>query len=159
LIGGRGSVRLYTIKKSYMKVNGKWIGQYTYGKDYPENIIGKSIAFEINVISKGLEYYGNFNDDETRDIFEDNGIVSGFVEGDYILMEKQYPKAWQIYDNGKIEILDNVPPPLIKYEGAFLNDEFVGEWEIQEYYKEEDETVFFTVVGTGTWSMRKVENI
>ena len=137
-----------------MKIEGKWVGQYTYGEDYPVNYIGKSIAFEMNVTSNGIEFYGNFSDDETRDLFQDSGIVAGFIEGDYICFDKQYPKAWQINEAGVIEILENSIPPLIRYEGVFSSNQFEGNWEIQQHYVGDDGP-FWMVFGTGTWSMKK----
>lgn len=137
-----------------MKVEGKWTGQYTYGENYNENFAGKSVAFEINVIANGIEFYGNFSDDETRDIFQDSGIVSGFVEGNYIYMEKQYPKAWDINKDGIMEIVEDTFPPLIKYEGALSDAQFEGTWEIHRYYKEGD-AIFSIINGTGSWSMNK----
>ena len=137
-----------------MKIEGKWIGQYTYGEPYPENCIGKSISFEMNLSAKGIEFYGSFSDDETRDIFLDNGIVAGFIEGNYISFDKQYPKAIEINDSGIVEVLENSIPPLIKYEGVLSDNQFEGTWEIHQYYKENDE-IFSIVHGTGTWSMKK----
>lgn len=135
-------------------MEGKWVGQYTYGEDYPANCVGKSVSFEMNLSARGIEFYGNFNDDETRNIFQDNGIVTGFLEGNYICFDKQYPKASQINEAGTIEILENSIPPLIKYEGALSDNQFEGNWEIHQYYKENDE-LFSIVLGTGTWNMRK----
>jgi hypothetical protein len=137
-----------------MKIEGKWAGQYTYGEMYPANCIGKSISFEMNLTANGIEFYGNFSDDETRDIFQDNGIVAGFLEGTYIAFEKQYPKEWEVNDNGLIKILENSIPPLIKYEGVLSDNQFEGTWEIHQYYKEGDK-LFSMIFGTGTWSMRK----
>ena len=121
---------------------------------YPANYIGKSISFEMNLTSDGIEFYGNFSDDETRAIFKDRGNVAGFTEGTYIFFEKQYPKAWEISENGLINVLENSIPPLIKYEGALSDNQFEGTWEIHQYYKEDDE-IFSMIFGTGTWSMRK----
>jgi hypothetical protein len=137
-----------------MKMEGKWVGQYTYGETYPVNYIGKSISFEMNLSANGIEFYGNFSDDETRNIFQDNGIVGGFLEGDYICFDKQYPKAWEINESGMIEILENSIPFLIKYEGSLSGHQFEGTWEIHQYYKEDD-SLFSIVLGTGTWSMCK----
>ena len=132
-----------------MKIDGKWVGQYIYGENYPEICIGKSTLFEMNLIANGIEFYGNFSDDETRSIFQDNGIVSGFLEGNYICFEKQYPKSWQVNENGLIEILEDSIPPLIKYEGNLSGDQFEGTWEIHQYYKE-NEDIFSIVLGSGT---------
>ncbi|MGG9961162.1 hypothetical protein [Ferruginibacter sp. SUN106] len=137
-----------------MKLKGKWIGQYTYGEMYPENYIGKSVSFEMNLTANGIQFYGNFSDDETRNIFQDNGIVGGFLEGDYICFDKQYPKAWKTNEAGVIEILENSIAPLIKYEGVLSNNQFEGAWEIHQYYKEDDQ-IFSVVLGVGTWDMRK----
>jgi len=137
-----------------MKIEGKWIGQYTYGEMYPANYIGKSISFEMNLTATGIEFYGNFSDDETRDIFQDSGIVTGFIEGTYISFDKQYPKAVEIDGNGLIKVLENSIPPLIKYEGELSGNQFEGTWEIHQYYKEADE-FFSMVLGAGTWNMRK----
>jgi hypothetical protein len=108
----------------------------------------------LGLIATGIEFYGNFSDDETRDIFQDNGIVRGFCEGTYISFDKQYPKVWETNENGLIEVIENSIPPLIKYEGFLSDNQFEGTWEIHQYYKENDE-IFSMIFGTGTWSMRK----
>jgi hypothetical protein len=137
-------------------MEGKWTGQYTYGNDYPEIYIGKSVLFEMNLIQNGIEFYGNFSDDESRHIFQENGVVAGFIEGDLIFFDKQYPKAWEINENGTIQVIEDSIPPLIRYEGTLSENEFLGTWEIHQYYKEEgNEEIFSIVAGTGTWSMRK----
>ena len=137
-----------------MKIEGNWVGQYTYGEDYPANDIGRSVLFEMNVTASGIEFFGHFSDDETRNIFQDEGVVAGFLEGDYICFDKQYPKAWDVNETGVIEVLEDSIPPVIKYEGVLSDDQFEGTWEIHQYYKEGDE--FFSIVnGTGSWSMRK----
>lgn len=137
-----------------MKIEGKWVGQYSYGEMYPENCIGKSISFEMDLIANGIEFYGNFSDNETKTIFQDNGIVGGFLEGDYICFEKQYPKAWKVTEAGMVEILETSIPPLIKYEGVLISNQFEGNWEIHQFYKEDDK-LFSIILGTGTWNMRK----
>lgn len=137
-----------------MKIEGKWIGEYTYGDDYSHPLQGKSIAFEMDLVSRGIEFYGNFSDDETRSYFQNEGIVSGLLEGDYIEFDKQYPKTVGINEDGSIEILENIPPPIIKYQGTLINNQFEGSWEIHEYY-EGEEGIFSMVAGTGTWSMSK----
>jgi len=142
-------------KQNYrMKIEGKWVGQYTYGEMYPENCIGKSISFEMNLTANGIEFHGSFSDDETRNIFQDNGIVAGFLEGNYIAFDKQYPKACEIDESGIFKVLENSIPPLIKYEGILSDNQFEGTWEIHKYYQENDE-IFSMVDGSGTWSMKK----
>jgi hypothetical protein len=136
-----------------MSLQGKWVGQYTYGNDYLLADIGRSVPFEMNLVASGIEFYGNFSDDESRYIFHDEGVVAGFVEGSYICFDKQYPKAWQMNGAGVIEVLEDSIPPVIKYEGTLGNGQFQGTWEIHEYYKEEEGDIFSMVVGTGTWSI------
>lgn len=135
-------------------MEGKWQGQFIYGENYPEKVIGKAITFEMNLNASGIEFYGNFSDDETRDIFKDNGIVSGFIEGNYIEFDKQYPKAYYSNEDGSIEIIENSNPHLIKYQGELKEKKFEGTWEIHQYYEENDK-IFSEILGTGTWSMWK----
>jgi hypothetical protein len=137
-----------------MKIDGKWIGEYTYGAMFPENCIGKSISFEMKLIANGIEFHGNFSDDETRSIFQDNGVVAGYYEGNFIAFDKQYPKACEIDEIGILKVIENSIPPLIKYEGILSNNQFVGTWEIHQYYQEHNE-IFSIVNGSGTWSMKK----
>ena len=108
----------------------------------------------MNLIANGIEFYGNFSDDETRSLFQDNGVVADFLEGKYISFDKQYPKAWETNDAGLIIVLENSIPPLIKYEGVLSDNQFEGTWEIHQYYKKNEE-LFSIVHGTGSWTMRK----
>lgn len=137
-----------------MRMEGKWIGQYTYGEGYPDSVKGKSVRFEMNLEKNGIEFHGNFSDDETRHIFQENGVVAGFLEGDYIAFEMQYPKCWQITDKGEIEILEDAFPHLIKHVGTRLGMEFSGTWQIVEFFEEDDKVVVAST-GTGTWRMAK----
>ena len=132
----------------------KWIGQYTYGEGYPDNVKGKSVPFELELIVNGIEFQGNFSDDETRDIFSDNGIVKGYLENDCISFFKLYPKAWQITEEGRVKILENEDPHFIEYEGVLNQDQFEGSWQIPMHFVGDDGP-FTEIYGSGTWSMEK----
>ena len=136
-----------------MKLDGKWIGQYTYLEGYAESIKGKSVSFELNLISHGIEFEGNFSDDESREIFFENGFIKGFIENTYISFHKRYPKPWIIDDNGNPLILENEIHPEIEYQGELIDNQFKGTWEIRRYYQGE-EGIFSMVLGSGTWFMR-----
>jgi hypothetical protein len=137
-----------------MIMKGKWVGEFTYGNTYPEKRIGKSVSFEMNLTANGTEFEVNFSDEETRSIFQKESTVVGFVEGNYIFFEMQYPKRYEIDDDGNINVLENVSHPVIKHEGYLSDNKFVGTWEMHQYY-EENETIFSELLGAGTWCMQK----
>ncbi len=145
------------IQTNFIMLAGKWIGQYTYGEGYPDDCKGKSVAFELDLTSNGVEFEGSFTDDETRNIFSAPGIVeNGFLENTAITFTKRYPCLWTIDEIGKIEIFRDLPSHSIYYSGDKVDDHFEGDWEILEFLVDENGP-YTESNGIGSWSMRKLE--
>jgi len=136
-------------------MNGKWAGQYTYGEGYPDLLVGRSVAFELVLTGNGVEFGGFFTDDETRDIFADPGTVHGYLENNIVVFSKWYPCAWQIHDDGSIELFKDQPSHEICYRGDAGDNSFSGEWEIPAAFVDEDGS-YVDATGKGTWSMYKI---
>lgn len=137
-----------------MNMKGRWKGQYTYEENYPA-VKGKSVAFELDLSSSGVEFEGYFTDDETRHLFKTAGTLHGYLEGDTIVFSKWYPCWWGINEAGEIIIDYKQPSQEIYYTGNLNSDgTFNGEWEIPAAFID-DEGNYTEVAGRGTWLMQR----
>lgn len=86
-------------------MEGKWIGQYTYGEGYTDINKGKSVSFKLDLTSNGVEFSGTLIDEEIRNIFDEPGIVeNGFLENTAISFTKRYSCLWVENETGDIEV-------------------------------------------------------
>jgi hypothetical protein len=136
-------------------MKGKWQGEYTYGEGYPDIYKGKTVAFELNLISNGVEFEGFFKDDETKNIFDTPGTVHGYLENDVVVFSKWYPCLWQLSDTGEMEVCKDFPSHEIYYTGNLIGDHFQGFWEIPAQFVD-DLGSYTEIYGSGTWSMRQI---
>lgn len=133
----------------------KFIGQYTYGEPYPDNLKGTSVPFEIewNIIDGVIN--GTCVDDEGKKVFDEPSTIYGFIENGIISFIKKYPKYWEMDEKGDTRIIDELPPSEIHYFGVAVNNRFEGEWEITVTYVLEN-GVIDQFECTGTWAMNRV---
>ena len=137
-----------------MNMTGKWTGQYTYGEGYADSDHGKSVTFYLEITANGIQFEGSFTDDETKDFFDEPGILSGILENNFISFSKWYPCYWAINEWGERKFFEDEASHEICYEGVLIEDNFVGEWEIPMQFV--DANGPYTVInGKGTWFMRK----
>ena len=138
-------------------MEGKWIGQYTYGEGYTDNSKGKSIPFELDLTSNGVEFEGIFTDEETKNIFNEPGKVeNGFLENTTISFTKTYPCLWGETETGEIEVRRDMPSHVIYYSGNLINSRFEGDWEILRFLVDENGP-YTEINGSGTWMMAKID--
>lgn len=138
-----------------LTMTGKWIGEYTYGEGYPDSYFGKSVQFELELVSNGVEFEGHFTDDETKDIFDVPGTVHGYLENKVIVFSKWYPCLWDIDEAGRVEVFRDLASHEIYYSGDLNGNSFSGEWHIPATFVDEDGS-YNEVNGMGTWSMTRV---
>lgn len=135
-------------------MKGKWLGEYTYGEGYPADYTGKSVPFELNLSSNGVEFEGHFTDDETKDIFDIPGTVHGYLENNVVVFSKWYPCLWEINEAGEVKIFKDIPSHEIYYTGNLIDDHVEGVWEIPAHFVDDDGS-YTEINGSGTWSMKK----
>ncbi len=140
-----------------INLNGQWIGYFTYGPEYGEEMNGEKIQFRIfiNEFFDG-QFKGTSVDIEGFGANTDTAIINGFLADDFISFTKEYPDFFIIDDNGeKISDPSNVKPRLC-YEGHynFSSKIFSGQWEL---WANEELAVEGSIVDifTGTWEMKK----
>lgn len=138
-------------------MEGKWIGKYTYGEGYTDNSKGKSISFELDLTSNGVEFNGIFTDEETKNIFNEPGMVeNGFLENTTISFTKKYPCLWGENETGEIEVYEDLQSHVIYYSGNLINGSFEGHWEILRFLVDENGP-YTETDGSGTWMMNKID--
>lgn len=136
-------------------MQGRWIGEYTYGDNYPDAFKGKSVPFTFDIISNGVEFSGTFFDDETKYLFDVPGTLQGYIENNLVFFTKLYPCYWEIYPDGSIVIDTALKMQDIYYTGILTGNLISGEWEIPLEFIDEDLS-YNEICGNGSFSMQKV---
>lgn len=114
-----------------IKITGKWKGYYEYGPDYKE-IEGQKGYFIAQLIEKNGEFTGVVNDIEGTAIIEEEGKVSGYIEGDYINFIITYQNSYYVENDEMVVVANN--PYEVQNEGTFdfESGSYKGLWEIEE---------------------------
>lgn len=134
-------------------MTGKWVGQYTYGNEYPESLRGKSINFLMDCVDVNGVISGTVTDEETSHIFNEPGTFSGFVEDNFTSFIKLYPFHVSFDENENLSAVTEQPSHEIHYSGYLQDGAFSGDWEIHSEYFDED-GIRNSYVLTGIWSMK-----
>lgn len=136
---------------------GQWVGQFTYGPEYGEEMQGKKVQFRIfiNHFTHG-QFKGSSVDTDGFGANFDTAIINGFLMDDFISFTKDYPDYFIIDDIGqKVKDRSNIKPRL-SYKGYFdfRLGLFSGQWELwanEELARDGSIIDIFT----GTWEMMK----
>jgi hypothetical protein len=135
-------------------MTGKWTGEYTYGKGYPEEDQGTSVVFNLVMNYEEGDITGSCTDDESLKIFDKPATIQGFIDNDFISFIKKYPSLWTIDEKGNAQIFEDIPPIEIHYYGHFADNKFSGEWDMSFEIEDEHGDSHFASCA-GTWSMYK----
>lgn len=133
---------------------GKWIGQFTYGKDYPETVTGKSVDFEMDIIQNGVAFDGTVTDEITKEHQLEPATISGMIENMEISFIKTYSCLVVFNEQGILRTDPDSPAFETHYSGTWIDDHFEGDWyAVKELNEQED---ILSTQGSGTWAMHKV---
>jgi len=141
-----------------ISLGGQWVGYFSYGPEYGEELYGEKVAFRLFLDDLGNgEFTGKCIDSESKDSNPETSIVKGFVVEDFINFIKKYPSHFFIDEQGNNIIDEEKPGHLLTYTGLYDKKEksFKGEWEIWTNDKHFTDGSFDVL--TGIWAMEKVE--
>ena len=136
---------------------GKWIGEYTYGDDYEEEMRGKSVKFSMELHLDGELIRGVCIDEETREIFSEPSKIEGTFENGTLMFYLRYPDtpgpgvsddAAKKYNSTSIQYIG------VWNKNFFTKGFFEGTWEIDGAFLDENgDACYYSC--EGTWTMRK----
>jgi len=136
------------------KFAGKWVGQYTYGPSYQEDVRGKSVAFTLEMeVGKFGAVTGRIADGYIDILVAENwATIRGRIRGKAIQFVKVYRNLWTMSEHEKIRVHSGHPSHEVHYSGEFQDEEFTGEWKILSVFVSEDGSVEERV-DRGSWRM------
>ncbi len=136
---------------------GQWIGHFSYGPDYGENLVGEKVEFRLFIddFSNG-EFTGRSVDIEGIGANFELAQLKGYVDGHFISFTKEYPFLYGLDEDGNSIENRNKQHPPVAYSGEYNQNTkiFSGQWELKmeiepvgDYWLED--------ICTGTWEIRK----
>ena len=136
---------------------GQWIGHFTYGSEYGDDLAGEKVQFRLFVDSfKDGQFTGRSIDLEGIGANYEIAQVNGYIDGDFISFAKQYPHFYGFGETGNTITVKNKQHPIVAYSGEykFSTKTFAGQWELRmeiqpigEYWLED--------ISSGTWEIHK----
>ena len=140
-----------------INLSGQWIGHFTYGPEYGEEMHGEKVQFRIFINEfRGGQFQGTSVDIEGFGSNMDTAIINGFLADDFISFTKEYPDYFVLDVNGQKIIDPSNVKPRLSYEGHynFRSKTFNGQWEL---WANEELAGDGSIVDifTGTWEMLK----
>jgi hypothetical protein len=138
------------------KFAGKWVGQYTYGPTYQEELRGRSVSFTLDMEVGSYGAVTGRIADAYADILvaENWATIQGRIRGKAIKFVKVYRNLWTMTQHDEIRVHLGHPSQEVHYTGNFQDDEFTGEWRIHSAFVGVDGRVEERV-DRGSWSMRR----
>ena len=146
-----------------MDLNGRWKGQYTYGKGYSSNYIGKSESFEFYITEKNGSFTGSCIDEVVKSVVGNESYIAGNFNDGEIRFKKRYKIHTVISDAGVTTADDTTKHDGVDYKGKlkkklFSKERyFVGKWSITCEFRNV-QNIAQTFVCEGSWKMYKVLN-
>ena len=144
------------MKKS-INLSGQWLGQFTYGPEYGEEMHGEKVQFRLFISELGGgQFKGTSVDIEGFGANFDTAIINGFLADDFISFTKEYPDYFIIDEKQEIIKDPSTVKARLSYEGQynFHSNSFNGQWELwanEELAGDGSNVDIFT----GTWDMIK----
>ncbi|MGB8191379.1 MAG: hypothetical protein WCF67_05640 [Chitinophagaceae bacterium] len=142
------------------KLNGKWIGEYTYGEGYDVEKNNLVVSFEMELMFDGDSVKGTCVDDETKELLPGPATLEGTLDNNFISFIKKYPCLIGNDEENKAIAVPDQPSLPIHYTGTLHKKLFTGryvfegEWEITSIINNEDGSrEYYT--GMGYWTMMK----
>ncbi len=140
-----------------INLSGQWVGHFTYGPEYGEEMQGEKVQFRLFISEFGDgQFKGTSVDTEGYGANFDTAVINGFLADDFISFTKEYPDYFIIGEEGEKVKDSSIVNPRLSYEGEynFHSKSFSGEWEL--WTNEElagDGSI--VDISSGTWVMNK----
>jgi hypothetical protein len=139
-------------------LTGQWVGQYTYGPEFGDEMYGQNVQFRLFLKDAGNgQFTGTSVDIEGFGANMDKATVNGFIDGNFISFTKEYPKNFIIDEDGHTHEDQANSHPRLSYSGSLdksLNA-YRGTWELWVNEVLDGERGSFVDIFTGTWEMKK----
>lgn len=143
-----------------MNLTGHWKGKYTYGAGYPSEYIGKSAAFEIELLDDNGILTGTCVDELVKMKEGNASYIIGTFREKAINFKKRYKFHFALGDTGLSEPEEGVTSDGVDYKGRLRKKffsrrlYFSGDWRIVMKYRD-DNDLPQTCTCRGTWKMSK----
>ena len=130
-------------------ITGNWIGEFTYGDGYGDDLRGRSVKFSMNLYYDGNILKGTSMDEEAQQFFRQPAIIEGTFENKVLVFYLTY-QLNAVYGSKKND--HNYSSEAIQYIGhlkkkLFSKSHFFeGIWEYSRSY-----------LGSGVWKMQKAK--
>jgi hypothetical protein len=132
-------------------LTGKWEGSYSYVSEGDSTV---NVKFAFSLVDTNGNISGECFDAEEDGANPEPASINGFVKGNLISLIKQYPCYWYFNEDGFIEKILNKKHPEIHYSGRFINNKFIGTWEMEfESWTQGEGYISQTI--NGKWEMKK----
>jgi hypothetical protein len=142
-----------------ISLSGQWVGYFTYGPDYGNQIHGEKVRFRLFLkeIIDG-QFEGKCVDMEGFGANMNTATIKGFLSDDLISFTKEYPGYLLIDETGETHEGISNPYPRLHYTGNYNSQRksFDGEWEIWANERPAGDGTFVDIL-TGSWEMTKEE--
>lgn len=143
--------------RNAIDLTGQWIGYFTYGQEYGDDLVGEKVMFRLFVENfKNEEFVGTSIDLEGVGAIYENAKVKGFIEGNFISFTKEYPHFYGLDEAGNNNDDKNKQHPVISYSGKYNKDTeaYSGQWELRMEIKPVGD-YWLEDICTGTWEIRR----
>ncbi len=140
---------------------GQWIGHFTYGPSYGEELNGEKVQFRLFINEcSNREFWGKSIDLEGIGANYEVAEIKGFLKEDFISFTKLYPHYYQIDEGGNTSTELNSRHPEIHYEGFYDSHlkKITGKWEMSFDLEQVGED-WLEDVCSGTWEIIKDEEV
>jgi hypothetical protein len=137
-------------------LNGEWIGYFTYGEMYPENIRSLKSGFEMKLDTNGDQINGVCFDDDMKGRLDTPANINGKINPESIHFTKQYPFFFSIDARGNVIKDESKTPSTVNYSGNYdaASNSVNGKWQISMIEMNSRNEQVEKTVG-GNWSMKK----
>ena len=118
------------------KIEGKWVGFYSYGKSYPKEFRRKKTSFSLEIVNEDGLIKGICDDEFTLNLFGKPATIEGFAEKYTITFIKRYPSLLTLDENNQPLVVAEEPSLDIQYIGSLqkkiFSNKYIlkGSWDI-----------------------------
>lgn len=137
-----------------MDIEGRWIGTYSFGSEYPADMRHVAVPFEAEFKNTLMGFVGKIFEVVEAGGLDDEIYVEGQLDKNKISFNKFYTRSHHMDDNGETISEESDDPNIVQYEGEFNSgaNKFEGKWTIF-LVAQNDDGQDEEFENTGTWEM------
>src|SRR5688572_19165181 len=110
------------------KIEGKWVGFYSYGKSYPKEFQRKKTPFTLEIVNTDGLIKGICDDEFTLSLFGKPASIEGSAEKYSINFIKKYPGLLTLDENSQPIAIPGEPSLDIQYTGSLQKKFFSNKY-------------------------------